>query len=138
MALPEHQSVLKFSYLNETLGLPWNAPISLGTGKVRGMFDIPSGAINMDSGHGKSFFRWSDVSPWYWFRNVCWVNQEDVLSVQVLWDYPNNAEIGQGRPPAPYDRYESGGYRYWRSAWYSFSFSNPYLIYTYMVGREPI
>jgi hypothetical protein len=53
MTLPA-SGAISMGQVNVELGLPFTSSINLGIGPVRGLFGIPSGTIDMNSGHGKS------------------------------------------------------------------------------------
>lgn len=55
MTLPAHQGTITMGDVNVELQLASTSTISLNDTKVRDLFEIPSGMISLDDGHGKSY-----------------------------------------------------------------------------------
>jgi hypothetical protein len=115
MTLPAHQGAISLNNVNVELWNSGTAQVSLGDAAVRTLFGIPSGGIDMCSGHGQVYWPyngppgWAGAPYYYWVRGW-WSNPQVWKGCTVIWESEWGSDDGDPSSMV------WNGYTYYRGA----------------------
>ena len=116
MTLPA-SGTITMNQVNVELDLSGTAQIGLNDAAVRTLFEVPSGAISLSDGYGKSYWKYNGAPGWtgapyyYWVR-LFTGNPAVYSEFTVVWDAVYQQYFAPNDPTS----LVYGGYTYYRGA----------------------